>query len=156
MRIELTEDLELVASVLQHPDLFDRITDDAGAAMSKEELLASLDDGSFYFKVTDNNDIVKGIFGCYETEDGSLELHISMLPEGRRAFGAWAFKRLITFLFENTTYTKLVGRVPAIKGNVLAFISAIGFKLEYMIEKEFIKNGVEYDMYYLSMLKQGA
>lgn len=154
MRIEVTEDLELVASILQHPDLFDRITDDAGSILKGKELLASLNDGSFYLKVTDDTGNIRGVFGCRETEDGSLELHPNMLPEGRGAFGAWTCKKIVSLIFKHTHYTKLVGRVPSIRGDVLAFISAIGFKLEYMIEKDFIKNGVEYDMYHLSMTKR--
>ena len=155
MRIELTEDLELVASVLQHPDLFDRITDDAGSDLKGEKLLSHLRDrqeSTLYLKVLQNDKVV-GIFECSETEDGALELHPNMLPEGRKAIGAWACKRVINILFNQTNYTKLVGKVPSLRGDVLAFISAIGFKLDYMVEKEYIKNNVEYDMYYLSLEK---
>jgi len=156
MKIVLTEDLELVATILQHPDLFDRITDDAGSSLTGASLLAHLKDKeycTFYLKVTDDSDKVQGVFECTELEDGSLELHPNMLASGRKAFGAWACKKVINLLFECTDYTKLIGKVPSLRGDVLAFISSIGFKLEFMVEKEYIKNNVEYDMYYLSLSK---
>jgi hypothetical protein len=154
MYIETTSDCKLIASLMMHPDLFDRITDDEGANMTITEIVKFLSDKldrTLFLLIKDDVGTIRGFFECGEQEDGSFELHPNMLKIGRGAFAIWAAKRVIKSLFTKTKTPALRGRIPSKYLDVLLFTSALGFKLDYMVEKEYVKDGLEYDMYYMTM-----
>jgi hypothetical protein len=154
MKIELTRDTKLIARIMQHPDLFDRITDDAGTSLYGDKLLEHLNkkkNATIYFKVTSSGDNVVGVIECNEVDRETLDFHPNFLKKGRGKYAWWAVKKVIRILFSSGACTRLVCRIPSKYLDVLEVASKMGFKLDYMVEKEYIKNGVEYDMYYMTM-----
>jgi hypothetical protein len=155
MRIEVTDDLELIASLMEHPDLYNRITDDHSYGLRGEKLIQHLEDNkrhTLYLKVSHENEVV-GFFECSEIEDGSLDMHPNMLKKARGPLALKAGEMVRDMLFKYTSYSRLVAKVPSKYLEVLKYATKIGFKLDHMVEKAFIKNNVEYDMYYLSLEK---
>jgi len=155
MRIEVTRDLDLIATLMEHPDLYNRITDDHSYGLRGQELLDHLEsrkDWSLYLKVTHEQEVV-GFFECVEIEDGSLDMHPNFLKKSRGKLALQPGQMVRDMIFEHTQYSRLVAKVPSKYLDVLKYATKIGFKLDHMVEKAFIKNGIEYDMYYLSLEK---
>ena len=154
MRIESTKDTKLIARLIMHPDLFGRITDDSTSKWTRDDIITHLNnklDRTIFLLIKDNNGIVRGFFECEEQEDGSFDMHPNMLRIGRGAFAVWAAKKVMRIIFNATKTHMLRGRIPSKYLDVLKFTSLLGFKLDYMVEKEYVKDGIEYDMYYLTM-----
>ena len=157
MIIEPTKNTKLIASLMMHSDLFERITDDTSSAMTKEDIIAHLDDKldrTIFLTAMDNDRIVRGFFECEEQEDSSFDTHPNMLKIGRGPFAFQAAMEVIMMLFTYTNAKILRCRVPSKYLDVLRFASSLGFKLDYMVEKEYVKHGEEYDMYYMIMHKR--
>lgn len=155
MKIVLTENMEEIAELMQHPDLYDRITDDSCKNLWGEELVSYLESkkqDTMYLKIVDDLGINAGFFVANpEEEDTALEVHISMLKKYRGRFAIDAALAVKELLFSKTHYKKLTTRVPSKYLTVIQFVSKIGYTLDYVIENDFIKDNKEYDMYCFSM-----
>jgi len=158
MRLELTDDMQLIADIMQHPDLYERISDDSCKGLTGMELvnyLESKQEETLYLKVVADDEKVAGFFVANQDEDDdTLEVHISMLKPYRGKFAIEAALKAKELLFSKTHYTRLTTRVPSLYLPVLQFVSKIGYTLDYVIEDEFMKNNKQYDMYCLSMRKE--
>lgn len=148
--INLTQDPEVVNSILNHPDIVN-ITPDNGL-VSKEDIADTMD-SFLYFKVEKDKELA-GLFAFNEIDDKSLEIHINMLKPYRGLFAKMVAEEVISNIFRKTQYNKLVAKIPTKYPNVLKFASLMGFKMEYMLEEEYIKDGTAYDVVQLILKKE--
>lgn len=157
MKIEITEDMRCIAALMEHPDLYDRITDDSCKDLKGDVLVKYLEGKQhalIYLKVLNDAGEPVGFFvGNPDECPDTLEVHISMLKPYRGQFAIDAALKVKELLFTKTHYTRLTTRVPSKYLTVLQFVCKIGYTLDYMIEGAFMKDNKQYDMYCLSMRK---
>lgn len=75
---------------------------------------------------------------CYEG-------HVNILPPGRGRQAVKAEKRVIGWMFANTSCAKILGFTPAAYRHVILFHQLCGMKREGCSRKSFMKNGILYD-----------
>ena len=140
--IKRTTDMELISKILNHPQVFDWITDDVSPCpcVPNPNHLHLVDEtGTMLLTATHVNGI-------------TCEVHIAALPESWGRAVSF-FKECISWGFENTRYTKVIGFTPAYNRAALALAKRAGFKEEGRIKNSFLKNWELHDQIVFGLSK---
>ena len=142
MIVARTEDIEIIKSVLCHPEIYNRIQEDG--AVSREEYEPPLT--AMY--ITDDQN--RAVMVYHWTSNIALECHIHVLPEHRKA--AHEFCQLaLEWAWDNTEATKIVAQIPDLYPDVLKFAIKNGFVIEGLNSDSYMKNGNIYSQFYLGI-----
>ncbi len=144
--VKRTTDMELVSRILNHPQVFDGITDDLSPK-------PCVPDPTHLFVVNEER---TGLCQVTPFTGTTCVVHIAALPKLWGRFAPFV-KEVIEWGWENTRYTKIIGFTPACNRAALALARRAGFKEEGRITKSFLKNWELYDMivFGLSKYKEG-
>jgi RimJ/RimL family protein N-acetyltransferase len=127
--VERTTDMELISMILNHPKVYDLITDDASVPPCVPNM------NNLYL----TNETRNGILTASHVNGITCEVHIAVLPElWGRATGF--FKECIAWGFENTRYMKVIGFTPVYNRAAISLAKRCGFKEEGRLKDSFLKN----------------
>lgn len=135
--IEESKSVADIESVMKHPAIYDRITDDD--CPPSEEWNLNESSGSFLVGYVDDRPIAVMAFH----QDGEWFCHIQVIPEFREYADEFA-RRSLDWFFENMGLNVLFAKIPENYPNVIKFAQKFGFELDSMFPIKHIKNGVEY------------
>lgn len=148
--VEPTTDRDAIYRVCCHPRIFPHISDDYIAdpkdwtppeSPSIRYLLASDDQGAFGFGA-----FLARTWTCWES-------HIGFLPRSYGGDARKSFERMIRWMWENTTATRLVGEI--VRSNTLAirFARRAGFEVYGINRKSYLRGGILHDQVCLGISK---
>lgn len=138
MRIERTTDSQLIRSVITHQAIYPYISDDGST--SPEDYEPVIDDSLYWLAVLDGQQTA-GLFLVHPWNCATVEIHTCVLPAWRGAKARVAAALVLTWIFTNTAFQKVVTHVP--EPNRLAKKLAIdaGFSIEGINRKSFLQQG---------------
>lgn len=149
MLIERTHDMELVDSIMRHPQIWPHVHDDGA-----EDWQPVDHEGIFWMLITRDNGEVGGVFMVHATNSYCYEMHTCLLPETWGAEAARAAQLLAGWVFRETPAEKLVTNVPAYNRAARRFAIAGGMQQEGVNRASFMKNGVMVDQIMLGITKE--
>lgn len=135
-------DCELIESVLFHPVIFDSISED-GAQQH-------IPHGHYLGGFVD--DVCVGVVLVNFLSKNVADVHIQVLPEHRKAHALDFGLAARDWLFD-AGLTKLLAQIPFCCENVKNFALKIGFEVEGVNRKRWLKNGQLWDSWYLGCLR---
>lgn len=149
MKVLVLDDIEFVQKVLIHESIFESISDDmecnkdilAEAALTSNNLML-ISPNEFTVIILNRINLI------------TVEVHTCILPEGRGAMGIIAGKDSIKWIFDNTSYRKIMSWVPSFNKQAAVYAIKCGFKREGVCERSFKKNGIIYDMILYGICKE--
>ncbi len=135
-----TKNKDEINSIIRDPDIYECIRDDSTDSI--ENISAPLDAGWEYIGgYVDNKIIALMIF---HNED-RLYCHVHVLHEYREKYAA-LFGRM-AMAEKKTERRSVYAKIPSIFPNVIRFAETQSFKIIDKLEKEFRKDGIDYDVY---------
>lgn len=141
-------DVDIVRSILTHPDIYDRISEDG--APSAESYQPNMDSATFLVGVVDAMPI--GVFIVHQINGVTWECHLQVLPEHRKNHASEFLTRCID-LVSNAGVKKIVAQIPYLYPNVKDFALRHGFHIEGVNRKSYLKHGQLYDQWYVGLVR---
>lgn len=140
--IKRTTDVELVSRILNHPKVFDWISDD----MSPKPCVPN--PNNLYV----TNEEETGILIAAYVNGITCEVHMAALPELWGRMTPFV-KEGIKWCFDNTRFTKIIGFTPVYNRAALALAKRSGFKEEGRLKNSFLKNWELHDQIVFGLSK---
>ena len=140
MIIHAINDIELIKSVLCHPEIYGCIACDK--SMPADEFEPPISEGVQYVAGFVDGAII-GLM-IYHDVGGEVKCHIQVLPEYRKEY-AKKFARIALF-FGKAKNAIVYAEIPDCYPNVLRFAKDVGFFETGKIINDHIKDGVNYDV----------
>lgn len=140
-----TFDVSLVLTILNNEIILDAISEDGFDVNSfkidvmKDHWIALID-GDKEIGVAQFKPMFNKCFDC----------HIHILPNYRKEYSEDAGKKLLQWADENLEDSLLYTNVPVFCKSVKAFLLNFGFKEVGLLEKAWLKNGIQHDMWILT------
>lgn len=147
--IERTHDMALVKRLFIHPKVWPHISDDGCDADSFEPVDH---DAVIYLKLMDG-DAVGGVLMMVPQNSVTYDLHTVILPEHRGAFTRKAGQAMLAWMFSHTNARKINTKVPEPNKPALRAALDVGFEIEGVDRKSFLKDGVLHDQVMLGVCK---
>jgi RimJ/RimL family protein N-acetyltransferase len=149
MRLERTQDAELIKSVVTHDSIWPHVSEDC---VSRETWEPLIHDMVYELAIYDDD----GFGGCFIlTPESSIcwQVHTCILPSHRGKKAIEAAKMCISWMFENTTCESIITKVPTYNAAALRLAINAGMSELCTIGKCWLKDGKAYDMKLLGVLK---
>ena len=148
--IERTKDTKLIREILNHPSIYEHITDD----FPPDETIPSLDtEQVLFFKIMEGSDCI-GLFMTYPHNMVCWELHVALLPKGRGKKTAGAAQQLFKWLWNNTPCRRIVGEAPAYNPAIKDWALRCGMTVYGVNPKSVLKKSVSHDCILLGVSKE--
>lgn len=138
MIIAETKDIDLIKSVLCHPEIYERINGDGSP--KREDFEPPLD--IQYIAGYVDSDII-GLM-IYHTVNGRIECHLQVLPEYRQKY-ARKFARM-AFSFGEAKNATIFAEIPECYPEVIRFAKDLNFRKFGTIIEGRSKGGILYDV----------
>jgi RimJ/RimL family protein N-acetyltransferase len=150
MRFERTRDRELVRSVLTHPAVYGRVSDDFAPAAAEYE--PPMDECIWWVAARDGDELL-GVFMVYPHSHVCWEVHVAFLPSawGPRAIAAT--RAAAQWLFGRTHCRRIVASIPASNRLAIRFARAAGMKQYGLNPRSWAKAGGLEDLVLLGISK---
>lgn len=148
MMIERTHDMELVASIIEHPAIRPHVGDDDAEFKAIDIdvlnwMLVRLDSGE-----------ASGVFLVHAQNSYCFEMHTCLLPSMHGPMASRAAQLLLQWAFEETQCAKMITRVPYYNRRALRFARANGMKQEGINRSSYMHRGVMIDQIMLGIKKE--
>jgi len=134
MNVSLTKDMSSIANLMQHKDIFGKLSDTPLRGSELYELLEATKENFIYFEVRDDIGIPVGFFSFHEEAESTLQGHVAMLKRGRGTLAKAAGNMIKDILFTHTTYDKLVLKIPINNLSAIRFATTLGFSTDSVSE----------------------
>lgn len=149
MRLERTQDRELISEIVKHPRIWPHISEDSVSCETWEPLIHDM---VYQLAIYDD----EGLGGCFIlTPESSIcwQTHTCILPSHRGEKAIQAARMAVDWMFSQTPCETIITKVPTY--NVRAYILAknAGFYDIGIIKRCWAKNGDVYDMNLLGVTK---
>ena len=149
MIVEQTYNRQDIKAVLCHQEIWAKIAHDGTC---KPEDFNPPNSATYICAYVD--DKPAGLM-VYKDKDGvQLECHFQVLPEYRKEYALEIADRAIQWAWDNTSAYKIVAEVPEIYMNVVNFGISVGFQVEGINQKSYLKDGKLYDQLYLGLQRK--
>ena len=152
MKIEVqeTRDWRLVWQISQHPEIFDRVTNDSWAALDIEVRAAHVqliveNPANHTFVVTLDGKTA----GCFILDakgNGRFELHTLLMPECHGKAGLEAARKALEMVEQYQDVRCIESYCPTNHREILLFAILCGFKKMGVELGKWIKNGMVFDL----------
>ncbi len=139
--VSKTDDMAAVAKIFNHPKVYKWVSDDAS-------IPPYVPGPGLYLM----NDEETGAVRVDKLNGISCMVHIGTLPELKLRTREFALGG-IKWLFENTTFSKIISLAPECNRAAVVFGKRCGFKVEGKITKSFLKDWQLYDQVLLGLSK---
>ena len=153
IRVASTEhDLEFIQNTWLNPSILPHINDDMtmGEMIRWDKVVAH---GLFLIPIVDDGGRI-GFFYLVPQSNTYWEVHVAILPQYRGKVAIEAGKAVVKWFFENTPAKKLVANVPVDNQKAYALARRVGFNLEGMNRKSFLRNHKLIDQYFMGICKE--
>lgn len=147
MRLERTRDMEVVATILSHPDLFPHLHDDSVTEC------APVDHEGLNWMLVDDGEPA-GVFLVHALNSTCYQMHTALLPRTWGGQAAAAAQMLLRWAFTETACRKMTTLVPAYNRAALRFAKAGGMTVEGVNRASFLRNGAMIDQIMLGITQQ--
>ncbi len=137
--ISRTFDMHTVRAILTHPSIWPHIIDDGTPGI--EDFEPCVSDAIYYLAVHKDGALV-GIFMCIPENCITLDVHTNLLPSCRGALAVEAATRALQWVRENTSFTRIVTKVPDNNPLALRLAERVGFTRYGHNPDSFMQNGV--------------
>ena len=143
---ERTHDLELVRSILTHPRIFDKISDDYSPPASEYRPVES--EAVWYVIARDVQEAGTDTLGLwmFVPQNGVCwEVHTALLPVAWGDIGLEAARELPAWIWAHTPCRRIVTNVPVSNRLALHFAMRAGMRVYGVNEKSWQKDGQLWD-----------
>lgn len=123
---------EVIKNIVLHPKVINWLTDDNS---NNYEVVIH---PQVYYLVNEEN---TGVVRVDPMNSVTCSVHIATLPE-LWGHGHEFSKEILTWLFTNTLYQKVVGIIPEYNNRVIKLVQDLNFTQEGILTKSFLKNWV--------------
>jgi len=149
--VERVDDVEIIKSIMLHPEIWPTISED-NFTQEEYEPDVYVD---FWLGAFVDGDCI-GLFRFHSLNGVTVQIHIQILPEYREKFAMESVKHMWKWLLdqEDTPLIKVVASIPIIYPNVIKFALANGFKEEGINRMSYKKNGKIVDQLWLGITKE--
>jgi len=148
LSIERTYDVDLIEGVMRSPEIF-AVTAEDGARL--EDVTAD-PVGECWLQVVDEDGAVVALYNFHARNSVTVEIHAHVMPYFRKRYSYETGILALTWLRDNAgRYKKVVAQIPAVYGNVIAFVKRFGFREEGVNRLSYVKDGVLMDQMLFGM-----
>ncbi len=137
-----TNDMEAVANIFNHPKVYEWVSDDTCVP-------PFIPDPNHLYLM---NEEKTGAIRVDALNGVTCMVHIATLPELRKGTKQFV-EEAIKWVFEKTTYSKIVSLAPECNRAAVVFGKRCGFKVEGKMTKSFLKNWKLYDQVVFGLSK---
>lgn len=148
MRLELTQNPQIVQSIMFNDEIWDKVRIDG---LSRSNPIKAFPKNKIALKALVNDEVI-GVHLFTEKED-VLECHPMLLKEFRRDYGREFFSEGLDWVFNNTDYNVLEAVIPMIHRSTINLVKKLGFKQVGIDEKSILIDGVNNKRTVLSLSK---
>lgn len=141
-------DCDVVRAILTHPDIYDRIAED-GTPL-REDFIPSMIGAAYVVGIVGAEPI--GIVMYHPINVITWECHVQVLPEYRAEFAKEFAQKAIQWAWDMGVQ-KLVAQIPFLYPNVRDFGLNVGFEVEGINRKSYLKNGQLHDQWYMGLVR---
>lgn len=154
---ERTTDYELVRSILTHPRIFDKISDDYSPPASEYRPIES---EAVWYVIAKAHYVVGGFdtlgMWMFSPESGiTWIVHTALLPCAWGDVGLEAARQLSDWIWKNSPCRRIITSVPSPNRLALHFALKAGMKIYGVNRASFLKNGVYCDQVCLGLSAPG-
>lgn len=153
MTFELTNDWELVKTIVTHPAVYPAIRDDYSPAPEDWQPVAT--EICRYYLVWDNEELL-GLWVFTAENSVCWDVHTCLLPCSYGERAKQAAKEMAKHIFETTPCVRIITHVPVFNRLALRFALNAGFEPWGKNVKSYMKDGILYDQILLGMSKPGV
>lgn len=149
MRLERTQDAELIKSVVTHDAIWPHVSD---SNVSRETWEPVIHDTVHQLAIYDD----EGLGGCFilmPLSSVCWEVHTCILPTHRGWKAREATKLCAAWMFANTECLHIVTKIPSYNRPAYKLAIDSGLRNLGMIESAWMKDGEVYDLYLLGLRK---
>lgn len=147
VRIERTADPGVVKMIVTHPKVYKYVTDDGSPA--EQDYAPDMTNARFLLAWDDSE--LLGLFALVPQNHATVEVHTCLLPSARGDRAADAAQELIKWVWNNTTFKRLVTCVPGYNRLALRFALAAGMTRYGINTRSYMKNGQLWDQIMLGL-----
>ena len=149
MRAIATRNVELIREVLTDARLWEVCHEDG--APGPDHFVPETE-YSKWIALVDHQDNFRGFVLASPLSNTMADVHVMIRPE----YWGWAGnvelgKLAVQWLWDNTTYKKLVACIPVSDKQVFRYACRVGFKREGVNRASFLRNGELLDQYYMGL-----
>lgn len=141
-------DVDVIRSIMSHPDIYDRIAEDG--TPERQDFIPDMISFAYLAGVVNAEPI--GVFVLHPVNGVTWECHVQVLPEYRKDYAHEFGEKCVEYCWE-LGVSKLVAQIPFLYPNVKDFALRQGFELEGINRKSYLKNGQLYDQWYLGRVR---
>lgn len=138
--VEPTNDVDFIHSVMSHPAIFPKITDDGVAILDKAAVVYIVEQRPefTFIRVRDIGDDV-GLFMFHKHGTAMYEVHTCILPEYRGPKAYEAAKAAAQWLWDHTQAGVITTLIPESDKAVTRFAKRIGFRAVGVIPSSLLR-----------------
>lgn len=144
-----TFDVELIKSVMLHPDIFETVAEDG---QEPGDFKINTDSEAWVLMFV-GDDLI-GVYVFHPHNSVTLEIHAHILPEFRKEHSIESGIMALKWFLENGNYKKLIAQVPSVYKNVKNFCLNNGFRVEGINRMSHKKDGQIMDLTLLGITRQ--
>ncbi len=145
LTVQRTLDVGYILKVLTNPEIFDAISEDGFNI--KDFKIDVIND--YWVEIIDG-DIEVGVIQFKQMFNKCLDSHIHIFPEHRRKYSQDAGSKILEWVKENLNGSLLYTAVPVFCKSVRQFLLSFDFNEIGILEKSWLKNGIQNDMWILT------
>ncbi len=148
MLITRCYDCDVVRSILTHPAIYDRISEDGSPA--REDYIPDMVSAAYIVGIVGAEPI--GVMIYHPINGVTWECHVQVLPEYRKDYADQFLQESVRWAWDMGAL-KIVAQVPFLYSNVKDFGVRHGFVVEGVNRLSHMKNGQLYDQWYLGITR---
>jgi RimJ/RimL family protein N-acetyltransferase len=149
VKIENTNDWDLVRKIVTHEKVYDHISDDFSPAAHDWQPFKS--EGIYYLLVTEDHPL--GLFALFQHNGICWTVHTCLLPEAYGEKAKEAGKEGQRWMWENTPCQRIITEVPSYNRLALKFAKDCGMTEYGVNPKSYMKHGKLRDVVLLGVNK---
>ena len=144
MTLKLDLNRDDATRIITHPDIYPFVSDDGSVPRETYVLHEQI----FPLVVYDPEPVACSIF--YPVNTCTLEIHTQTLPDARKRSFEYG-RAMLAWIWWKTDAEKIVAAIPSDNRKTLLYTLRLGFKIEGISTKSFIRNGTLLDRTYIGI-----
>jgi len=146
MDVYRTIDVDAISNILNHPKVFNFITDDRSP-----DFFTPIVNPQIIYLIDDKK---QGVVRIDPMNGIMCSVHIATLPD------MWGnavnfVKECLAWGWQNTTYMKVIAIIPEFNKHTISLATRSGFEREGVLRKSFLKNWKLHDQVVFGLCKKG-
>lgn len=147
MKLTPIYDIELINQVMLDSSIVNDISDDSSLGCTLHKLPEN-----FEFMAIYDLGQLQGFYAIVPVNAVTAEIHTCLLPTVRGNKAIFAGQLLLNYLFSK--YAKAISWIPEINRKAVLYAVRLGFKVEGINRKSFLKNSVLIDQKLVGLTKE--